>query len=217
MTHLSKFYLILSIMVIAAGAMLFGQFRRSQNINTKPSDLPLVAANFTEIPLTEKEKPFGNPGAPLLIVGFFDFNESADQVAAKTLIDFTENNGQTTQFYLKNNPRPKLFGGDRTLVNRALLCAREQQKFPEFLASLVLADKIKTESLVKISSNITLNVVAWQNCLESQATKQTIADDVALANNLNIKNTPTIFLNNKKINLDENTNLSELLNLFVEI
>lgn len=203
-------------MVVTAGAMLFVQFRRAQNINVEPNTLPLINTDFTEIPLTAEEKPFGNPGASLLIIGFFDFNETADRAAAQTIVKFAEANPQAVQFYIKHAPQTKLFGGDRTLPHRAIICADAQKKYREFLADMAETNKINTESLTKIASDNTLNTATWQNCLENPTTKQAITADMAFAQNLSVQTTPAIFVNNKKLNLDKNVDLNDLLNKFIE-
>ncbi|OGH87529.1 MAG: hypothetical protein A3J93_03305 [Candidatus Magasanikbacteria bacterium RIFOXYC2_FULL_42_28] len=217
MTHLHKFYLILLVAVLTAGTMLYFQIIRANNIDTKPTTLPLVDQNFTEIPLTITDKPLGNPGAQLLIIGFFDFNEKTDRDQANLIADFVKNNPQATQFYIKNNPGEKWFGDDRTLVHRALICASTQKKYWEFLSELTNIEKNNPETLSKIAVNLNLNGDAWQNCLNSEITKQTIEADSALAKNLGLNATPAIFVNNKKLNLDKNIDLNDLLNKLIAI
>lgn len=218
MTHLRKFYLILSVAVLAAGLMLYSQILRAGNIETKPAAQPLIEQNFTEITLGATDRPLGNPGSQLLIIGFFDFNEEIDRNYADLIADFVKNNPQAAQFYIKNNLREKLFNtGDRTLPHRALICAGAQKKYWEFLNELTIVKKINDETLIKIADGLKLNTDTWQHCLTSDVTKQTVAADLALAKNLGLTDTPTIFVNNKKLNLDEDVNLKDLLNKLIAI
>lgn len=212
MDSIKKFYGLLIVLTTLTALLLIVVFNRSRNIQTETAAKPLIEPGYQEIDLTGGLPPIGNPGGELIVAGWFDFNEERDRLAVKDLLDAASDRPQNLQIYLKNFPQPKLFSRDSTLPHRALLCAAAQNQYRAFLEKgLTNVTKPTELTLTQAATAVGLNQTTWRNCLNSPATIQLILDDVNQAQQLNLKSTPALFVNNKKINLENDVDIKDLL------
>jgi len=148
------------------------------------------------IPLVGVHK--GAANAPITIVEFMDFQcpfcgratDTIDQV-------FKEYLGQV-RFYVRHSPLP--FHPDAPRAAEAVLAAEEQGKFWEMHDKLVGSQRNLTrEDLENYAREIGLDIGKFTKALDMQAHKARIDQDIALAEKLNARGTPTFFVNGRKI------------------
>jgi len=213
--YLNKFYLLLFVAVLLAGATFAWQFYQTKNITVKPNTTPLISTGYYEIP-TNDDAVLGNPGAPLTVVMFSDFVCSDCQKQYLTITNFVRQNPQSVRMFLKYSPSVNLFLKPNDLPVRAALCADKQSQFWPYLDALHSASSQSNEkTLNQIAADLKLNKIAWQNCLTSNDIQQKVAAESALSRTLNINTLPTFFINNKKLNLDKNLNIIDLLSKLI--
>ncbi|MCX6780465.1 MAG: hypothetical protein NT034_04820, partial [Candidatus Magasanikbacteria bacterium] len=56
---------------------------------------------------------------------------------------------------------------------------------------------------------------AWRDCLNDPTTQQKIAGEIALSQTLGISKVPALYVNNKRLNLETNPNITDILSKLV--
>ena len=123
-------------------------------------------------------------------------------------------------FKFQKNLRLKADVCEGTNPQEKLILVKPQtfmNKSGEAIKDLVNFYKIKPENLAQTAVDISLNTAVWQDCLNSPATDQILEADLALVQNLGLKTSPVIFVNNKKVNLDKDVDLNDLLNKLIDV
>lgn len=215
MHKITKFYILLSLAITIAGGSFGWQFFKARQITVTPNVTPLISDGYYEIN-TNEDPILGNPGAALTIIMFSDFACTDCQKKYKMLTDFVRENPQAARLFLKYSPQPSLFFKANDLAFRGALCADKQNKFWEYNDLLVDLKKPNNQNeLEKNISELKMNTVAWQDCLTDQNTQQKIAGEVALSQTLGITKVPIIYVNNKRLNLETEPNLNDILSKLI--
>jgi len=216
MHQLKKFYLILLLAIITAGSIFIVQIIKTKKITITPTAQPILSAGYYDIPTENDDQILGNPGAPLSVVLFSDFSCPTCKIEYFKINKFVKEHPQDVRLFLKNTPRKKLFTKTNDLPHRSAFCAGKQGKFWEYTDNLYTQKNISSESdLTKIASGLKMNTVTWWQCVNSQEAKQKIARATDILTTLGIEQVPTIYINNKKINLENDINIVEMLNKFI--
>lgn len=216
MHQLNKFYLILTIAVIIAGSIFAAQIIKTKKITVKPTAAPILSEGYYDIPIENDDQVLGNPGAPLTIVFFSDFSCSACKLKYYEINKFVKEHPQDIRLFVKEIPRKNLFYKTNDLPHRSAYCAGKQGKYWQYLDVLNTEKNISNESnLTKIASGLKLNTTNWWQCVNSEEAKQKIARISSLATSLGIEQVPTIYVNNKKVNLENDIDTTELLSKFI--
>lgn len=158
----------------------------------------------------EKDFILGSLNAPLSIVEFADYECPHCKEAGKQIKPFVQANPEKFNLVYKNFPldnscnkniigRKHIFACHMAIMAR---CAGMQNDkyFWEMNEKLIHLEEPSWQSLENLPLEIGLNIEEFKTCLSSSAVKQKIEKDIDEAINLNIKSTPTIFYNNKRIN-----------------
>lgn len=156
-----------------------------------------------------KDFYLGNPDAAITIVEFADYE-----------CPFCKNVGKHLSLLLKNNPEKyrliyKNFPLDKS-CNRTLLSEKHQfacqaaimsrcagmqgdQIFWKMNEALIKLKEFSPSTLEKLPEKIVLDMASYRSCLDKPEAKDKILKDIEEAISLNIKSTPTLFYNNKRI------------------
>ena len=70
---------------------------------------------------------------------------------------------------------------------------------------------LRPEGLNKIADGLKINSDQWANCLSSPEIKQKLEQTTALGEQIGLTETPVLFVDNQKVNLDTDINLEDLL------
>lgn len=215
MHKIKNFYILLILAIIIAGGSFAWQVIKVREITITPDATPLISDGFYEIS-TNEDPILGNPGAPLTLIMFSDFACADCQKKYSILADFVKAHPQEARMFLKYSPKPSLIFKSDNLAFRGALCANKQNKFWGYADLLIGMDNTnKQNDLEKNVANLKINSSAWQDCLNSPEIQQKIAGAIALSQTLGIEKVPTIYINNKKLNLDTNPNLEDLLSKLI--
>jgi protein-disulfide isomerase len=151
----------------------------------------------------------GSDEAKVVIVEFADFECPACGYASQTLRQLYSEFGEQIQIVFKNYP---LDQSCNTNLNREIhatacksaiyaRCAGRHGKFWEMHDQLFDNQrKIDEERLKLWALEIGLNEGQIKACLEDESILTKIKDDIALGDKLGVKGTPTVFINNRKVN-----------------
>lgn len=216
MHQLNKFYLILTIAVVIAGSIFTVQIMKAKKITVKPNVIPILSEGYYDIPTENDDQILGNPGAPLTVVLFSDSTCPVCKLKYYEISKFVKEHPQDVRLFVKNVPSKNLFYKTNDLPHRSAYCAGKQGKYWQYLDILNTQKNTSSESdLTKIADGLKLNTINWWQCVNSEDAKQKISRTVALAATLGVEQTPTIYVNNKKINLENEINITELLSKFI--
>ncbi len=216
MHQIKKFYLLLLLAVITAGSIFTVQVIRARKITVTPNATPLLSEGYYDIPLENDDQILGNPGAPLTVVLFNDFSCPVCKLKYYEINKFVKEHPQDIRLFLKEIPHKNLFYKTNDLPYRSAFCAGKQNKYWQYIDILNTQKNISSESdLTKIAAELKMNTTNWWQCVNSDEAKQKIARTIAIANSLGVDQTPTIYVNNKKINLENDINIIEMLTKFI--
>lgn len=205
----------LPIIILTAGVVFF-LLIQYKPLHPDMSEYEKAEKNKTfHITVYPDDPTFGNPEASNTIILFEDYNCSE----CKKHLTFFQ--GLLKQYpddiklvwknILLNN-----FDQDKILIHQYAYCASEQQQFWPFqIFAYENEKKLSTSTLNAIVNNLTdINTKKFTKCIDNQETSDYIQKNQFVAQLLNMKVLPTIFLNNKQIySTDElTTELNKLLN-----
>ena len=148
--------------------------------------------------LNPEDEPASSPAAPLMIVGFFDFEcpysrEAATAVSAtKTLY------GDKVNFIFRNFPLTDIHQ-NAMLAATAGECAHAQDKFWLMSDKIFSGSNLGRENFELYASEIGLDEEQFKKCLDSYQGKGAVLKDVVDGQALGVIGTPTWFINGEKI------------------
>jgi len=216
MEHPRKFYLILILAVLALVIIFAKQIQKTIGISIKTEDAPLISSDIYNIPIESSEVPRGNPGAAITIVEFLDLNCTDCLKQYSAINKLVDENPTKLQLFIKPADASGFFSHDSKYAHRAAYCANQQKRYWPFMDALMNKEnRWSEESLLSAAADAKLNLNSWNLCRESETTAS--ATDVALqtAKGLGVNMSPTIFVNNKKIDPKAEIDLSEIIKKFI--
>lgn len=174
---------------------------------------PAFCESYRSLPVVTVETTGGHhkggDGAPVVIVEFSDFECGHCAKAYRNLKAVLPRFRDDVQvrfhhFPLDNacNPAIPAGGGHRfaCLAAMAAECAAAQGKFWEYHDTLFdHQPQFDRDSLLGYAADLGLDREQFRACLESDAPRAAVARDVALATQLGVASTPTLFLNGRTL------------------
>ncbi len=138
----------------------------------------------------------GTPNAPFTIVVFSDFqcpySAQAGRVLNRLLADYSE----TVRLVFRHFPLP--FHEHAQKAHEASECAREQGKFWEYHDILYAKqDALETDHLKYYATELGLDSIQFNRCLDTGKYMSKIEADLEKASILNVRGTPTFYINGK--------------------
>jgi len=214
---MKKLYLAILIFIVIAAIFLRKEIKNTANITIKKETVPIISKNLTAVPIDKNDPIYGNPGAPITIIEFADLGCKKCYEIHKIVTDIVVKNPEKVRLIWKNLPTEKWFSAPNTLPLESAYCASEQNKFWQFVNTAMQSKKsLQADNIKKIAEGLKLDTDKWWKCVQAEKTKQKISSSVNTAKQLGIKTAPTIFVNNKWINIEEDFDLKELLEQFVK-
>jgi protein-disulfide isomerase len=140
----------------------------------------------------------GPDNAPVTVVVFADFECPFCSKAERTMAQLDADYPGKLRFVFKNNPLP--FHKHARLAAKAALAAGTQGKFWEYHDALFTDAKgIDAEALDRRAQDLGLNIDRFRRAIGSDALEAAVDADVAEAKRLDIKGTPTFFVNGRRV------------------
>lgn len=155
---------------------------------TKKHDIPIEGAYV-----------YGDEKAPITIVGFKDFECPFCARFHQPVMDVVDANKGKVKYVIKNYPLP--FHRNAQSAAKAALAAGEQGKYFEMAHQLLEnVRNLGDEQYVKFAEEIGLDVKKFKADLEKNDAKysEIIKKDMALGGQVNVRGTPTYFINGQK-------------------
>lgn len=170
------------------------------------SVLSVLSARGLQKPVSDAAPPFrqkGEPGAPVVIVEYSDFQCPACRKAEEPLRSILSLYGKNVRILFKHFPLERVHPLARESA-AASECAGRQGRFWEFHD--LLYDRqgewsqgaSASERLLKYAREIGLDMKAFQACLGDPSVAAAIHADIEEGNNRWVSSTPTFFINRKR-------------------
>lgn len=151
----------------------------------------------------------GSPEARVTVVEFMDYNCPACSYIAPALKEVISQSDGRVKLVVRHLPLP--ISGHETSVQSAEASTASNKfgKFAEYHQNLFSLPNKTRENLIDLAVTLGIPKDDFIKELDSEETKKIVVEDTALANSLNIKGTPTIFINGKQY--DNKTELGEAI------
>lgn len=212
-----KLFLLLIILIACLSLIFYKTIKKTSGITIKKTNIPIVSQQMAYIPISNTDQIYGNPGAAVTIIEFSDFDCVKCRQVHFDLINFVNKNPTKTRLVWKSAQQKKWFSTANPLPHASAYCAGQQNKFWQFVSSTIADDKNTSENGLKTTAqNLKLDLAKWWSCVNSNEAKQEIASSTILNSQLGINSAPTLFVNNRWINLDTEIKLEEILKMFVQ-
>jgi protein-disulfide isomerase len=138
----------------------------------------------------------GNPGAPVLLVEFADFQCPACRAARPLVEEALQKHDGQTRLVFKNFPLSIHQYGEK--LARSARAAQQQGKFWEMYAALFEnQDRISPQVVDELAKGLGLDMTKFAKDLESEAVADAVSRDRKQGERLDIQSTPTLFINGR--------------------
>jgi protein-disulfide isomerase len=160
----------------------------------------------------------GNPGAPVLLVEFADFQCPACRAARPLVEEALKKHEGQTRLVFKNFPLSIHQYGEK--LARSARAAQQQGKFWEMYAALFdNQDRISPQVVDELAKGLGLDMAKFAKDLESEAVADAVSRDRKQGERLDLQSTPTFFINGRVFPAtpDFAEDLEDWINLEVEL
>ena len=131
----------------------------------------------------------------VIVTEFSDFQCPYCQRAADVVERLRTHYGDRVKFVFKQMPLK--MHKQSFKAAQASVCAGEQEKFWEYHDRLFSTRDLSLDSLKRNAADVGLNESKFINCLDSEASRATVARDLIEAEKLGVSGTPTFFVNGR--------------------
>jgi protein-disulfide isomerase len=205
---------LLGIVTVALGALALYQWSVIKVSPESSLDDPQqILAKFKstteqEIPLEPDDPTLGPASAPVQLVVFTDFQCPTCRRYAGELHTMVDQYADKLQVVLKHFPLNSACNPGMTIDLHPRACeaayaaeaARKQEKFWPFHDKLFAADLTdETTHLDSLARDLGLDLERFKADCEDMSTQLKVHSDIALAGNLKLHGTPTLFLNRRLV------------------
>jgi protein-disulfide isomerase len=142
--------------------------------------------------------PILDNNAPITIIAFIDFECPFCQEAYPTFNNVMQRYGPAVNIVFKHYPISSIHPNALPSA-LASSCAQDQDKFWEYYHLLFRTKKLEAEYLNAYAKELNLDLVEFQKCMVSQKNRINIEEDIQDGTDLEVRGTPTYFVNQIKI------------------
>jgi protein-disulfide isomerase len=212
-----KLIVLLIIFIACLSLIFYKTIKKTSGITIKKTNVPIVSQQMAYVTIFNTDQIYGNPGAPITIIEFSDFNCKKCRETHFELVDFINKNPTQTRLIWKSAQQKKWFSSNDPIPHLSAYCAGQQNKFWQFVSSTIANGKNTSENGLKITAqNLKLDLTKWWSCVNSNEAKQAMASSTLVNSQLGINSAPTLFVNNRWVNLDTEIKLAEILKMFAQ-
>lgn len=139
----------------------------------------------------------GNPGAPVVVVEFADFQCPACRAARPVLEDTLKKHDGQVRLVFKNFPLSIHQYGEK--LARSARAAQLQGKFWEMYGALFdNQDRISPPVIDELAKGLGLDIAKFQKDVESEAVADAVSRDRKQGERLDLQSTPTLYINGRQ-------------------
>ena len=190
------FYIGIFVAVIFIFIIVLGQ----NTPNVTPS---LQAIDDKEL-VTDSNPVLGFKDSRVTIVEFLDYNCPSCKAFSPALKNLLEGNKNRLRVVLRHYPLVGLSGHESSyLAAQAVQAANKFGKAEDMHYALLEASEINKENIILIAERLEINKDEFSKKLDSDEIRAEVDKDLDAAKKLQVRGTPTIFLNGKQLDLQK--------------
>lgn len=190
------FYIGIFVAVIFIFIIILGQ-------NT-PNVSPTIQAVDDKELIIDSNPILGFKESRVTIVEYLDYNCPSCKAFSPALKNLLDGNKNKLRVILRHYPLLGLSGHESSyLAAQAVQAANKFGKAEDMHYSLIEAGEINREVILSIAERLEINKDEFSNMLDSDQIKAEVDKDLESASKLQLRGTPTIFLNGKQIDLQK--------------
>lgn len=188
------FYIGIFIAVVFIFIIFLGQ----NTPNTSPTLQPV---NEGEL-VAENNVVLGFKDARVTVVEFLDYNCPYCKQISPNLKNLLDGNKNKLRVIVKHFPLVQLSGHESSyLAAQAVQTANRFDKGSEMHQALIDAEKIDKDLVSNTAKNLGINQEEFDKLLNSDEIRKEVDADLDMAKKLQIRGTPSIFINGKQVDL----------------
>lgn len=216
-----KTYLILMLAILILVIFVSIAVKKNAQIKISTNSQPIIGSEIIDIPIDLNSDPIlGNPGAPITIIEFLNFGTCKEKcrLDQQKLMYFVNQNPKKVRLIWKDAPSGSiLLSTNNELAHVTAYCVGTKDKFWDFVNLLInTEEKIDENKLYNSFKTLGLTESYMKECLQSSESITKIGDSFGMARTLNLKGPLNLFINNKKIFIDKDRDILEILNRLLE-
>jgi len=165
-----------------------------ETLRSKSDVVILLAPPRTEVAAGDGPHS-GHADAPVQIVEYADYECPYCIKAYPTMKKIMDEYGDRINLVYKNFPLPMHANAEKAA--EASLCASAQNQFWQYHDRLFTSTQLDVASLKKIASDLKLDTVKFDTCLDSGAQTAAVQKDATEAQKVGVSATPSFFLNGR--------------------
>lgn len=209
-----KLFAIILVLTIIVSIFLWKEIKDALSFTTKSVDEPAVSTEPVPIKISSSDLILGNPGAPLTVVEFLNLGDEKGRAVHLEISKFVKDHPKEVRLVFKDAPVQKLFKNPLP-AHKTAHCAAEQDKIWIFLENLINENSVRQSKINLATQKSGLNESALQNCLLKKSIEDLIQINTSEAIALQLGEPPLLFVNNRKVNLNQGINLTQLLQVLI--
>lgn len=188
------FYIGIFIAVVFIFIIFLGQ----NTPNTSPT---LQPANESDL-VAENNVVLGFKEARVTVVEFLDYNCPYCKQISPNFKNLLDGNKNKLRVVVKHFPLVQLSGHESSyLAAQAVQTANRFDKGSEMHEALIKAEKINEDFINEIINTLGINQDEFNKLLNSDEIRKEVDADLEMAKKLQIRGTPTVFINGKQVDL----------------
>jgi len=213
--HRFLLWTLVGFLILIVGVVLWSNFYTGQThflAGTRPPTTGPSNTAQTTLPPIRATDPARGSKAPeaLLVVEFADFSCPYCRLLEPELNKALAQSSRPIKFVWRDFPIPSA-RPDGIVAALAARCARDQGKFWQMHDELFKAQLLDLTSVKLIAQNLSLDPIAFSQCLTNGPHFAELEQDVVIAQQHSISGAPTIFIGSEVVsgylNADEITNM----------
>jgi len=190
------FYIGVFVAVVFVFIIILGQSTPTVSPNLQPVEEKELVA--------ESNPVLGFKESRVTIVEFLDYNCPSCKAFSPALKNLLEGNKNRLRVVLRHYPLVGLSGHESSyLAAQAVQTANKYGKAEEMHYALLEASDITKENILLIAERLEINKDEFSKKLDSDEIRAEVDKDLETAKKLQIRGTPTIFLNGRQLDLQK--------------
>ncbi len=188
--YIGIFTVVLFLAIIFAGS-------------STPTTTPNLEKVNNEDLYTNQNPIIGDANARVTIVEFSDYNCPYCVSVNPVLKATVENNPGKIRLIVRHLPLPIPGHETSRIAAEAAIAANKFGKFKEMHNEIYNMKDKSRDSLISLAEKLGINKDEFIKALDSEEVRQIVQEDVNAAEKLNVRSTPTIFINGKAFNFSK--------------
>ena len=208
-----KIFFGVTIILIGLFFITLSVVKQSSKISVTPTELPLIQSGTIELPVSEYDSFYGNPGSPVTIDEFFSFDCKECNDLHEQLIAYADSHQGKVRLRSTGILKINWFGQQKdSLPLLSLACAEQQEKYWPFLNKILKLSKFNEEISKSLIQELKLDETEFNKCLLDETIQNKVQSKQTVLQSSGFSKTPLVFINNRQINLTEGVKIAEILN-----